>query len=132
MAPSKKRPKLEKLLTEVELEIMNAIWDLGETTIKAVHEKLALERDVAYTSVATIMKILEQKGALLSEKKERAHTYSARLARREYEAMSLDALKANVFGGDPTSMVMHLLNGSDISAQEIAAIKNLIDERLKD
>ncbi len=74
MVHPKKRAKLEKLLTDVELEIMNAVWDYEDCTVKAVHEYLSTQRDVAYTSVATIMKILEQKGALIREKKERAGT----------------------------------------------------------
>lgn len=127
----KKRLKLEKMLTEVELEIMNVIWDLGECTVKGVQDALPKERDLAYTSVATMMKILEQKGALKSEKQERAHTYVALLSRGDYEAMSLQHLKANVFGGDPTSMVMRLLSETDISQKEMETIRSLIEERLK-
>jgi len=128
----RKRIKLEKLLTEVELELMNVVWELGETTVKGVQEALPSERDLAYTSVATIMKILEQKGALESQKKEKAHVYTPLIARAEYEAMSLQHLQANVFGGDPTSMVMRLLNDARMSQKEMEAIRTLIDERLKD
>lgn len=128
----RKKIKLEKLLTEVELELMSAVWSLGECTVKDVQEALPKDRDLAYTSVATVMKILEQKGALKSEKKERAHTYQPLVSRSDYEAMSLNHLRANVFGGDPTSMVMRLLNDSDISQKEMGTIRSLIEERLKD
>jgi predicted transcriptional regulator len=128
----RKKVKLEKLLTEVELELMNAVWNLGECTVKDVQEALPKDRDLAYTSVATVMKILEQKGALKSEKKERAHTYQPLVSRSDYEAMSLNHLRANVFGGDPTSMVMRLLNESGISQKEMETIRSMIDERLKD
>jgi predicted transcriptional regulator len=128
----RKRIKLEKLLTEVELELMNVIWDLGECTVKGVQEALPKSRDLAYTSVATMMKILEQKGALTSEKKEKAHVYSAQVTRADYETMSLQHLKANVFNGDPTSMVMRLLSETNISQKEMESIRSLIDERLKD
>jgi predicted transcriptional regulator len=132
MMVGRKRIKLEKLLTEVELELMNVIWDLGECTVKAVQEALPKSRDLAYTSVATMMKILEQKGALTSEKKEKAHIYSAHVSRADYETMSLQHLKANVFNGDPTSMVMRLLSETNISQKEMESIRSLIDERLKD
>lgn len=128
----RKRVKFEKLLTEVELELMNVIWLQEECTVKSVQDALPKERDLAYTSVATMMKILEQKGALKSEKKEKAHSYSPLVSREEYEAMSLQHLKTNVFNGDPTSMVMRLLNESDISQKEMQAIRTLIDERLRD
>ena len=127
----KKRIKFERTLTEVELEIMNVVWSLGECTVKGVQDALPKDRDLAYTSVATMMKILEQKGALKSEKQERAHTYIALISRSEYETMSLEHLKTNVFGGDPTSMVMRLLSETDISQKEMETIRSLIDERLK-
>ncbi len=128
----RKRIKLEKMLTEVELEIMNAIWGLGQCTVKGVQDALPTDRDLAYTSVATMMKILEQKGALKSEKQDRAHTYLPLISRAEYEAMSLQHLKTNVFGGDPASMVMRLLSETDISQKEMESIRSLIEERLKD
>ena len=127
----KKRTKLEKVFTEVELELMNAIWDLGECTVKDVQEALPKDRELAYTSVATMMKILEQKGALKSEKKDRAHTYNALVNRAEYEGISLEHLKTNVFGGNPTSMVMRLLDNSDLSQKEIETIRGLLNERLR-
>ena len=128
----KKRTKIEKLFTEVELELMNAIWKLGDCTVKDVQDVLPKERDLAYTSVATMMKILEQKGALKSEKQEKAHLYKALISRPEYEGVSLQHLKANVFGGNPTSMVMRLLDESGISPEEMATIRTFIDERLSD
>lgn len=127
----KRRAKLEKLFTEVELELMNAIWNLGECTVKDVQEALPKSRELAYTSVATMMKILEQKGALKSEKKDRAHTYEPLVSRAEYEGISLEHLKTNVFGGNPTSMVMRLLDNSDLSQKEIQTIRGLLNERLK-
>ncbi len=127
----KKRTKLEKVFTEVELELMNAIWNLGECTVKEVQETLPEGRELAYTSVATMMKILEQKGALKSEKKDRAHTYKALVSRIDYERISLEHLKTNVFGGDPTSMVMRLLDDSDLSKKEIEVIRGLLKERLR-
>lgn len=126
-----KKIKTEKVLTEVELEIMNRVWDLGECTVKEVQETLSPARKLAYTSVATMMKILEQKHVLKSEKKERAHTYRPLLSRFDYERMSLDNLKTNVFGGDPASMVMRLLDDTALSQKEIENIQTLLKERLR-
>lgn len=128
---SRKKPKTEKLLTDVELELMNVIWELGECTVKDVQGALPAERDLAYTSVATMMKILEQKKALGSHKKERAHTYYPLIARADYEATSLRHLATNVFRNDPTSMVMRLLDAGELSQDELAAIRKLLDERMK-
>ena len=126
---NKTEKKPEKLLTEVELELMNMIWELGTCTVKDVQSALPENRDLAYTSVATIMKILEQKGALKCEKKERTHTYSPTLSRSDYEAMSLRHLATNVFRGDPKSMVMRLLDDSDLSHKEVDAIRAILEKR---
>lgn len=126
-----KKIKIEKPLTDVELELMNVIWDLGECTVKDVQGALPEERQLAYTSVATMMKILEQKGALKSTKQDRAHTYQPIISRSEYEALSLRHLTENVFRGDSTTMVMRLIDDSDLSEEELQNIRKLINERLK-
>lgn len=125
------KSKADKLLTEVELELMNVIWELGTCTVKEVQEALMASRDLAYTSVATMMKILEQKGALLSQKQDRAHTYSPVLTRAEYETLSLRHLTANVFRGDPTTMVMRVLDDSDLTSKELEAIRAILEKRAR-
>lgn len=127
----KKRAKEEKLLTEAELELMTLVWGLGECTVKDVQGGLPEGRDLAYTSVATIMKILEQKKFLASRKREKAHVYYALVPREEYEAKSLRHMTENLFHGDPTSMVMKLLDDSDLSRDELKSIRALLDARLR-
>lgn len=126
----KKKTKFEKPFTEVELEIMNVIWNLGDCTVKEVQTALQLTRDLAYTSVATMMKILEQKGALGSKKDDRVHTYRPVISREDYEVGSLRHLADNVFQGDPGAMVMRLLTESKITKEELQTIRKLLDERL--
>lgn len=122
----RKKAKLEKLLTDVELEIMNAIWDIGTCTVKEVQTTLPEGRDLAYTSVATIMKILEEKGALASEKGEKAHLYTPVLSRADYEKITLRHVSANLFRGDSRSMVMRLLDDSDLNDKELDAIRSIL------
>src|SRR4051812_2067652 len=66
----RKKTKIDRPLTEVELELMKVIWDLGECSIRDVHNALSPERGLAYTTVATMMKILEQKKFIAGRKKE--------------------------------------------------------------
>ena len=126
----KKAPAHDRLLTEVELEIMNVVWEAEDCTIRDVHEALAKNRPVAYTSVATIMKILEQKKVLASKKGDKAHTYFPVVPRAEYEATSLRHLTCNVFRGDPSSMMMRLLDESELSTDELKEIRNILNGRL--
>jgi predicted transcriptional regulator len=129
MTPRKKT-STQKPLTEVELELMSLIWDLGECTVKDVQNRLSKGRDLAYTSVATIMKILEQKGALGSRKSDRAHTYYPLIQRQEYEATTLRHLAKSLFHDDPSMMVMRLLDEGDLSDEELKAIRKILDERI--
>jgi predicted transcriptional regulator len=131
MVQRKKSAKESALLTEVELELMTAVWKRGgECTVKEVQESLPQGRDLAYTSVATVMKILEHKKVLASSKKEKAHVYRALLSKDEYESTTLKHLAQNVFEGDSGSMVMKLLNETDLSADELKAIRSFLNERL--
>jgi len=127
---SRKKIKIEKPLTEVELELMTAIWDIGECTVKEVQTILQEKRELAYTSVATMMKILEQKGILSSAKGDRAHTYVPLVSRAEYESASLKHLAENVFQGDSSTMVMRLLSETKLSQEELQNIQKLLDQRI--
>jgi len=121
----------EKPLTEVELEIMTIVWELGDCTVKDVQTSLEESRALAYTSVATMMKILEQKKFLASAKTDKAHTYKALVPRTEYETASLRHLANNLFQGDPGSMVMRLLDDAKLSQDELKEIQKLLDGRLR-
>jgi predicted transcriptional regulator len=126
---SRKKIKLEKPLTEVELQLMNAIWGLGDCTVKDVQQEISKSRELAYTSVATIMKILEQKGILKSVKNDKAHLYSSLISKTEYETSSLRHLAENLFEGNPTSMVMRLLSDANLSKEELSSIQKILDQR---
>src|SRR5215216_3023829 len=97
-----------RLLTEVELQIMNAAWDRGPCPIREIHAALSEKREVAYTSVATIVKILEQKGFLSVKRQEKAHLYLPAISRADYEATTLRHVAREVFRGDSSSMVSRL------------------------
>lgn len=131
MARKHKKADLEKPLTEVELELMNAVWDLGTCTVKDVQTSVSERRELAYTSVATVMKILEEKGALASDKGERVIVYRPLFSREAYGGASLKHLASSVFQGNPSSMVMRLLDESRLSKDELQAIRKLLDERMK-
>lgn len=123
--------RLDRQLTDVELELMQLIWQLGECTIRDVYEALPEDRDLAYTTVATMVKILEQKGAVSCQRKERAIVVKPRIQRSDYETSSLKHLSENVFQGSATSMVTRLLDEGELSLDELRALRKLLDERLR-
>jgi len=118
------------MLTEVELEMMRIVWSGGSLTVRDVVDALPKSRDLAYTSVATVLKILENKGFLKSRKQDQALVYVPVVSKAQYESASLRHLARNVFQGDPSSMVMKLLNETNLSRDALEAIKKLIDERV--
>lgn len=125
----KKRP--ERLLTEVELEMMNVVWKSDQCTIRSVVDQLPKERRLAYTSVATMMKILEEKGFLTSESHEKTHVFSPVIGKEEYERRTLNHVAEKLFEGSPSSMVMKLLDEADLSREELKAIQKTLEERLR-
>jgi predicted transcriptional regulator len=127
----RKKEKGPRVLTELELHLMNVVWNLGECTVKDVQGALSQERPLAYTSVATVMKILEQKDFLTIKKGDKAHTYEPKVKRADYESQSLRYLADQVFQGDPSSMVMRLLGESELSREELNSIRKLLNERLR-
>lgn len=126
----KRKFKIEKPLTEAELPLMTAIWTLGSCTVKDVQTEAAKEKELAYTSVATFMKILETKGYIKSFKSDKAHTYEALITREEYEEQSLGLLAENLFDGDHSMMVMRLINDSHLSKKDLEAIRKVLNSRL--
>jgi predicted transcriptional regulator len=124
----KKQKQGYRLLTDVELQLMTIIWNQGKTTVKEVAEALPKTRPLAYTSVATVMKILEQKGYLKCEKHSYAHTFSPLVDKAAYEKSCLEHVVDNVFDGEPVALVQRLLTAKRLSAAELRAIEASLQE----
>jgi predicted transcriptional regulator len=125
-------PKSEKrILTEAELELMNILWRLGEGSVNDVLEGLPKGRDLAYTSVSTILRILEQKEILESRKEGRGHVYIPRIAKAEYERTSAKHLVTKVFDGEASNLVKRLIESKDLNADDLKELKAFLDERSK-
>lgn len=117
-------------LTEAETEVMNVVWDKSPTTIREIFEVIKKSRDVAYTTVATTVKILEEKNFLASEKVGKAHTFVPKMERRIYSTAALKNLIDKVFGGVTSGLVRNLLSDSELSESEREEIKKMLEESL--
>ena len=118
-----------KPLTPVELELMHIVWRLGETSVADVLAQLPPERKLAYTSVSTVLRILEQKGVVRSRKVGRGHLYSALLGREDYEARSVRHLVETVFDGTPSALVARLVEAVPLSASDVDQLRKLLDAK---
>ena len=126
-----RRTEKPKLLTEVELELMSALWQLGEGTVRDVLGLLPPHRKLAYTSVSTILRVLEGKKLATSRKDGKAHVYRPAVSKSEYESRSLRHLVDKVFDGAPSSMVQRLLDDEGLSVEELREIQKSLEEKLK-
>ena len=121
--------KSELQLTQTELELMNILWDIGEGSVRDIMGNLPAGRELAYTSVSTMIRILEKKGIVLSTKVGRGHLYRPLVERKDYEKVSVDGLIKNVFQGAPLSVVKCLIEDEKLSQQEIAELKSLLESK---
>src|SRR3954470_17459258 len=122
---TRKPPRLERTLTEVELELMTILWELGGGTVNDVLGALPPSRPLAYTSVATILRILEQKGVLGTEKIGRGHRYLPLVDKDRYDAFALEEMGGKLFGGEPLALVRRLVDAG-LSRRELSALKSLL------
>jgi predicted transcriptional regulator len=122
--PHKEPPR--KPLTATELEMMNVIWRLGSCTVSQVQDELRPARELAYSSVSTIIRILEQKGFVTSSKAGRGHLYTAAMPKRDYQALSLEHVVKQVFDDTPSLLVQRLLDSKNLTENELAEIRALL------
>ncbi len=119
-----------EFLTEVELEFMKTLWLIGEGTVRDVFNSLSKEPPRAYTSVATILKVLDGKGYVTSQKDDRTLVYRPALSKSDYERKFLREMSNSMFGGTPSALVARLIEDEDLSEEMIADIRRIIDERM--
>ena len=112
-------------LTDVELELMTILWRVGEATVTDVIDGLPAGRDLAYTSVSTILRILEGKGVVAARKEGRGHVYAPLLAKSEYEAHAVKDVVNRVFAGVPVAMVRQLLDSMELSEDDLGEVRKL-------
>lgn len=123
---AKSKGSASKMLTEVELELMSILWRLGEGSVSEVIEQLPIGRDLAYTSVSTILRILEQKKILTTRKEGRGHVYIPHLLKPEYEARAIRHVVDRVFDGAPIALVKQLIDVGSFSVADLDELKKML------
>jgi len=115
---------MPRLLTPAELEIMGALWEMEEAAVHDVLSRLGGER--AYTTVSTLLRILEQKGFVRSRKSGRQHLYRPATGKGAYQKATLRDLLARVFGGDAGALLRSLVSTGDLTAEDVAQLRKLL------
>ena len=117
-------------LTEAELRLMGVIWEKGQATVGEVTEALPQEPGLAYNTVLTTLRILEEKGYLrhTKAKEGRAFVYQAVVGRDEAGRSAVRYLVSRFFRNSPELLVLNLLEDEELSAKELRRIRSLIAE----
>ncbi len=115
-----------KTLTELQLAILGILWDRGEATTVEVHERLAGDRALALTTVATLLTRLEKKGVLRHRKEGRQHVYQPTVTRDDVRSSKLRELTETLFNGDAAALVSHLVDPATVSVTDLSRIRALI------
>lgn len=115
-----------KQLTDLQLAILRVLWHQTEATVADVQTALHPERDLALTTIATVLTRLEKDGVVTHRADGRTYIYRAVLSEREARLGMVSDMVSKLFGGDSASLVAHLLHESDISAEEITRVKDMI------
>ena len=117
------------VLTDQELEIMKIVWQLDTATVRDVYEDLLKTRKIAYTTVMTMMGILEQKGRLTKTVRDRAYVYSPTESQGEVVGNMVQEFVKRVFDGSAKPLLVHLAEDKKISQKELDEISELLKKK---
>ena len=121
------RPK-SRTLTEQELEIMKVVWELRTATVRDVYETLLRRRKIAYTTVMTMMNVLEAKKHLKKRAEDRAYVYRATRPRGAVIKAMVREFVGRVFNGSAEPLLVHLVMDRRLSKKELERIVRTIEE----
>lgn len=113
--------------TDAELAILRVLWDRGPSTVRQVHDVLALERQAAYTTALKLLQIMTEKGLVERDERDRTHIYRARLSEETTQRQLVRDLVDRAFGGSASKLVMQALATKRASAEELRDIRKAID-----
>lgn len=116
------------LPTDAELAILSVLWRRGPSTVRDVHEALRSSQETGYTTVLKLLQIMTQKGLVKRDESQRSHVYRAAAPADRTQKRLVSDLLDKAFGGSTHELVMRALSVKPASAEEVAAIRALLDE----
>lgn len=117
------------VLTDQELEIMKVVWAVGNVTVREVYEELRKGRKLAYTTVMTMMGILEQKGHLTRKSDGRAYVYRPSQPKARVVGKMVQDFLGRVFDGSAEPLLEHLVESNDIGEEQLEDIRKMVRDR---
>jgi len=115
-------------LTELQLVILQVLWDREEATTQDIHAELHVDRGLALTTVATLLSRLEKRGILKHRKDGRQYVYRALVTRPEVRRSKIRELTETLFEGDAAALISHLVRSEETDPGDLERIKALISQ----
>jgi BlaI family transcriptional regulator, penicillinase repressor len=114
--------------TDAELAILRVLWSRGPSSVRHVYDELNKVHPTGYTTVLKLMQIMTEKGLVVRDESQRAHIYSAKVNEQKTQRQLVNDLLDRAFGGDASQLVLQALSSKRASAEELAAIRELLDQ----
>jgi BlaI family transcriptional regulator, penicillinase repressor len=115
--------------TDVELEILRVLWTTGPASLSAVCEQLRQEREVAATTVATMLRVMSDKSLVKRTGSGRGATWAANVSQAKTERGMVSKLVDRVFDGAADRLVAHLVEGGQLTSKQLADLRQLLDQK---
>jgi BlaI family transcriptional regulator, penicillinase repressor len=113
---------------EVEMQILAALWELGPSTVRQIHDALAEERDTAYASTVKMVSVMTEKGLLLKDDTQRPQVFRPAKSKEKMQARLVRDLVKRAFGGAVTKLVQSAVESEKISAKDLEEMKRILRE----
>ena len=120
-------PAQPQQLTELQIALLRLLWDRGELTVGQIWELLYPERKLAQTTVATIVARLQRRGILARRSQDRQFVYRPLVSEADVQHSMVSELTEQLFDGDPTALVSHLLSAGDMTPGDLARVRKMLE-----
>ena len=115
--------------TEVELELLRALWEKDSATVRELYEVVSQQRSLGYTSVLKTLQIMTEKGLVERTETGKAHVYRAAASQEETQNQLLRDLSERLFSGSAAQLAMHALSMQETSEEELQEIRRIIKQK---
>ena len=126
-----RRKNTDPSLTPLELEIMNVLWETGPAAVQTVQGRLK-GRDLAYTTVQTMLNVLHRKGKVKRLLKDRAYIYRPVLSRQKAVTQAVGEMLDRFFGGSADGLLLNLVETNRLTPEKLARIQEIIERPKED
>lgn len=116
-------------LSQLQVAVMRVLWSEGEATTAAVHERMGKPRDLAYTTVATLLSRLEKRGLVRSAKDGRERVFEPLVSETDVQRHMVSDLVSNLFRGDPGALVSHLVRDSEFDTADLDTVRRMLADQ---